>query len=67
MTAEYQPAVRALEAARATVFVLDVSQADYHSLEVGLQNVASHTGGPYDRTFHVASQAVRRLAQAFAG
>ena len=67
MTAEYQPAVRALEAARVTVFVLDVSQADYHSLEVGLQNVAAHTGGTYERTLHFASQAVSRLARTIAG
>ncbi len=67
MTAEYYPAVRALDAARTTVFVLDVSQADYHSLDVGLQNVAAHTGGTYDRTFHFASQAVRRLARTIGG
>ncbi len=67
MTAEYQPAVRALDAARTTVFVLDVSQADYHSLEVGLQNVAAHTGGTYERTFHFASQAVKRLARTIGG
>ncbi len=67
MTAEYQPTVRALEAARATVFVLDVSQADYHSLEIGLQNVAAHTGGTYDRTLHFASQAVDRLARTIGG
>ncbi len=67
MTADYHPAVRALDAARTTVFVLDVSQADYHSLEVGLQNVAAHTGGTYDRTLHFASQAVKRLARTIGG
>ncbi len=67
MTPEYEPAVRALDAARTTVFVLDVSQADYHSLEIGLQNVAAHTGGTYDRTFHFASQAVDRLARTLGG
>ncbi len=67
MTAEYQPAVRALDASRTTVFVLDVSQADYHSLEIGLQNVAAHTGGTYDRTLHFASQAVDRLARTIGG
>ncbi len=67
MTSDYEPAVRALDAARATVFVLDVSQADYHSLEIGLQNVAAHTGGTYARTFHFASQAVDRLARTIGG
>ncbi len=67
MTADYEPAVRALGAARATVFVLDVSQADYHSLEVGLQGVAASTGGTYDRTFRFASQVVGRLARTLGG
>ncbi len=67
MTADYAPAVRALDAADATVFVLDVSQADSHSLELGLQQVASHTGGTYDRTFHFSSQAVKRLTRALNG
>ncbi|MEM7353557.1 MAG: hypothetical protein AAF657_22355 [Acidobacteriota bacterium] len=67
MTGEFAPAVRALRAARATVFVLDVSQADYHSLEVGLQNVAAETGGTYSQTFHFAAQAVRRLARTIGG
>jgi len=49
------------------VFVLDVSQADYHSLEVGLQNVAAHTGGTYSRTLHFASQAISRLARTLGG
>lgn len=67
MTADYGPAVRALDAANATVFVLDVTQADGHSLEVGLQSVANHTGGTYSRTFHFSSQAVRRLARTLTG
>ncbi len=67
MTPDYAPAVRALDSARTTVFVLDVTQADRHSLDVGLENVATHTGGTYSRTFHFASQAVRRLAQTIGG
>ncbi len=67
MTPDYRPAVRALYAARTTVFVLDVSQADYHSLEIGLQNVAAQTGGTYARTLHFASQSVDRLARTIGG
>ena len=67
MTAEYGPAVRALEAARTSVFVLDVTEADAHSLEVGLQSVASATGGAYYRTRHFADQAIRRLATTLSG
>ncbi len=67
MTPDYAPAVRALDAADATVFVLDVSQSDSHSLELGLQQVAAHTGGTYSKTFHFASQAVKRLARSLSG
>lgn len=67
MTPDYEPAVRALDSANATVFVLDVSQSDQHSLEIGLQNVAAQTGGTYARTFRFASQAVHRLARTLNG
>ena len=52
----YDQAREALQRARASVFCLDVTDADYHSLEVGLQVVAEDTGGLYQRT-HVFSQA----------
>lgn len=52
----YDDAREALRRARATVFSLDVTDADYHSLETGLQVVAADTGGLYQRT-HVFSQA----------
>ncbi len=67
MTAEFGPAVRALVQAKATAFVLDISQADSHSLSVGLQNVAASTGGTYDSTFRFGTQAVRRLARTIGG
>jgi hypothetical protein len=34
MTADYEPARRAPQKARCSVFALDVTDADYHSLEV---------------------------------
>ncbi len=67
MTSEYGPAVEALEAARTSVFVLDVTDADYHSLEVGLQSVAAATGGAYYRTRLFADQAIRRLGATLSG
>ena len=67
MTSQYGPAVEALEAAHTSVFVLDVTDADYHSLEVGLQSVAAATGGAYYRTRHFAQQSVRRLASTLSG
>ena len=47
----YHEARAALEAARASVFALDVTQADYHTYEHGLQMVAEDTGGFFVRTY----------------
>ncbi|MFL6259417.1 MAG: hypothetical protein ACJ76Y_06880 [Thermoanaerobaculia bacterium] len=67
MVPAYRPAVRALAAARASVFVLDVTSADAHSLEIGLQNVAEATGGIYLRTFRLPGLATRTLAKTISG
>jgi hypothetical protein len=67
MTPDYDPARRALARANATVFVLDVTEADYHSLEVGLQQVAADTGGTYERGFHGPHLARERLAATISG
>lgn len=67
MTQDYGRAVDALFRARATVSVLDVTEADWHALEFGLKNVAKATGGTYQRTFHFASQATKRLARQLQG
>lgn len=67
MTPDYKPAVQALNAARASVFVLDVTSADYHSLEVGLQSVAAATGGIYASTFRLPNVATDRIASAISG
>ena len=64
---DYGPARRTLLEARVTVFCLDVTQADYHSLEVGLQQVAEDTGGFYARTHLFPDQAMRRLEAALSG
>ena len=63
----YEEAVDALLEARASVFTLDVTRADYHSLDVGLQSVSRHTGGIFARTHLFPSQAMKRLAGALAG
>jgi len=64
---DYDLAQKALRDARASVFCLDVTQADYHSLEAGLQQVASDTGGFYERTFLFPTRALNRLAGTLAG
>lgn len=67
MTSDYAGAVRALHRARATVFVLDVTDAGYHSLEVGLRSVAAQTGGTYAKTSLYARQSTERLAHTLIG
>lgn len=67
MTSDYYRALEALDKAQATVSVLDVTEADWHTLEFGLKSVAASTGGTYQRTFHFASQATRRLARQLKG
>ena len=49
------------------MFCLDVTQADYHSLEAGLQQVAEDTGGFFERTHVFPARALNRLAGALAG
>jgi VWFA-related protein len=63
----YSEARRALVAARTSVFSMDVTNADYHSLEAGLQLVSKQTGGFFARTHLFTGQAMKRLAGALAG
>ena len=67
MPTEYSAAVRALGEARASVFVLDTSDSAYHSLELGLQQVAEDTGGTYAKTNEFPALATAELEQAIAG
>lgn len=67
LDADYWPARRALVDGRVTVFALDITNADYHTLEVGLQQVAADTGGFYARTHLFPGQALNRLQHALAG
>ncbi len=67
MESKYVPARQALEAARVSVFSIDFTQADYHSLEAGLGQVAGDTGGFYAKTYHFPKIAVDRLQKTLAG
>ena len=67
MTPDYGPAVEALARAHVSVFVLDVTSADSHSLEVGLESVAEATGGTYASTFRLPEVATARIARAISG
>ena len=63
----YEDARDALIAARTSVFSLDVTNADYHSLEAGLQLVSRETGGFFARTHLFTEQAMNRLSGVLAG
>ena len=63
----YEEVRAALHAARAAVFSLDVTNADYHTLELGLQTVAADTGGFFARTHIFPERALDRVANALVG
>jgi VWFA-related protein len=63
----YEEARAALERARTSVFCLDVSEADWHSLEVGLKVVADDTGGAYVKMHEHPAAALNRVAALIAG
>lgn len=67
MDSLYVPARKVLEAARVSVFVLDISDADYHSLETGLIMVAEDTGGFYEKTHRFSDIAMNRLSRTIEG
>ncbi len=67
MGRDYNAARDALGKARASVFAIDITQADFHDLEVGMQQVAADTGGFYVKTNNFPGQAITRLQGAIAG
>jgi VWFA-related protein len=64
---DYREAREALASSRSSVFSLDVTTADYHTLEVGLKAVAADTGGFYVKTHIFPELAVQRLARVISG
>jgi hypothetical protein len=67
LEAAYSQARVTLQAARASVFCLDVTDADWHTLEAGLKIVAEDTGGFFERTHLFPDRAVQRLVGALSG
>jgi VWFA-related protein len=63
----YGRALAALMRARANVFTLDTSDADWHTLETTLQMASQATGGTYAKTHVFPGQAVERIARALQG
>ncbi|MEP6767920.1 MAG: VWA domain-containing protein [Acidobacteriota bacterium] len=64
---DFQDALPALARARITIFSLDVTNADYHSLEGTLSNIADLTGGTYAKTHIFPGLALDRVRRAIAG
>lgn len=63
----YDEASAALQRARVAVFTLNVTQANYNSLQAGLQTVAAETGGMYASTYEFPTRGVERVSQALEG
>ena len=60
-------AIGALYEARVNVFTLDISDADYHTLEVRLMQVADLTGGRYEKTHIFTGGALSRVMRSLGG
>ena len=63
----YAFAQHALESSRTTVFSIDITQADWHSLSGGLAKAAVDTGGFYAETFNFPKFAMERLERTLEG
>ena len=64
---DFGNALRALAAARTNIFTLDVTDADYHTLEAHLQTISELTGGTYQKTHLFPSLAMDRVRRAISG
>jgi VWFA-related protein len=64
---EFEPTQLALETARASIFSLDVSDADWHTLELGLRKMSEETGGFYEKTHLFPTLAMDRLRKTLSG
>lgn len=67
MMPAYDDARMALQQARASVFSLNVTQANFNSLQAGLQNVSAATGGFYAGTYEFPVLAMERVVHALQG
>lgn len=64
---DYFKALRLLEDNHVPVFSLDITQADWHTLELGLTQVAESTGGFYAKTHLFPEQAFHRMLGSLRG
>lgn len=64
---DYDGAIAALREARASVFCIDVTRADYHPLQEGLVRLAADTGGRYWQSHIFTTTSFDRLERALSG
>ena len=64
---DWAAALPALAAARISIFTLDVTDADYHTLEGSLQQISDLTGGRYEKTHIFPNLAMDRVWRTIAG
>jgi VWFA-related protein len=63
----WSDAMRGMAAARVNIFSLDVTDADFHSLEVYLEQISDLTGGRYEKTNVFPAMAMRMVERAISG
>jgi VWFA-related protein len=63
----WRDAMRGMAAARVSIFTLDVTNADFHSLEVYLEQISDLTGGRYEKTHIFPGLAMQRVERAISG
>ena len=66
-TQTFVRAAEKLNEAQASVFVLDITHDDFHTLAAGLYSMARSTGGTYSATYKFPDRAIKLLAQAMSG
>lgn len=66
-TYAWNDALHAMGQARVNIFTLDVTDADYHSLEGYLQQISDLTGGKYEKTNLFPSLAMEHVRKAISG
>ena len=64
---DFSAALPALARARITIFTLDVTDADYHTLEGTLWQISDLTGGSYEKTHLFPGLAIDRVRRAILG
>jgi len=60
-------AMHRMAEARINIFTLDVTDADYHSLEGSIEQIADLTGGHYEKTHLFPELVMDRVARAISG